>query len=305
MFKEKIAGFKYLFSDKEIRGSSIITFLLAIFLVSVQYLYGYVTNNYIYIIAICAYLEFQYLFLALILFNIWRLFGAFRDKRNKRHDKRNLWVIRLLAVSILVFTDIFFPLIGLALNVYLLIFSFIAWCAIEAFFLCKFAAELASFSRHAGIRFLVYIILVGVFLVYLIYSFYHAFTTINVITPSTIVFGFENSTFDLVLTLIIFLFSLASMGQRFMPSTGSQKLDFQQLSGKQSAKIRSTVLFILFILLGFEVVVRGFNFIAVLVTINQIGSAIYYGVKLLFFIPFSIGFLIAVVVKRIKKKSKN
>jgi len=137
MFKEKIAGFKYLFSDKEIRGSSIVTFLLAIFLVSLQYLYGHVPNDFIYWIAICAYLDFQYLFLAFILFNTGRMFGAFSDKRKKQHDRRNLWIIRLLAVAILVITDAFFLLLGLALNIYLLLFSFVAWCAIEAFFFSK------------------------------------------------------------------------------------------------------------------------------------------------------------------------
>jgi hypothetical protein len=305
MFKEKLAGFKYLFSDHELRGSSIITFLLAIFLVSAQYLYGYVPNNYIYLIGICAYVDFQYLFLAFILFNIWRMFGAFRDKRNKKLDKRNLWVIRLLAIGILVITDVYFVLFSLAINVYLLLFSFIAWSAIEAFFLCKLAAGLASFSRHAGIRLLVYILLAGIFLVYLIYSFYHALNTVTTVSPSTLVFGFENSAFDLCLTLVMFLFSLASMGERFLPENKSDKLDFHQISGKQGAKIRSTVIFLLFILIGFEFVVRGFNFVAIQASFTELGSVFYYGLKLVFFVPFSIGFLIAVIVKRIGKKAEK
>lgn len=301
MFKEKKEGLKYLFSDKEIRGIAIVTFVFAILLVSVEYLVNIVSLDYVYIVAIGSYLLFQYLFLFFFIFNVWRMFGAFSDKRKQRNDKKSLWVIRLLAAALTALLDYFLLFVVLIPFALLMMVSFLAWCAMEAFFMCKLAAELASFTRRRFFRFLVYIFIETLFGVYLIYSLWSAIASSSTGSPGSITNSLGTSWFDWILTLVLFIFSLASMGERFHPLGGQEPLDFSKLSGRQGAKIRSTVVFILFALIGFELIVRGFNFISLLLPYSEFGTITYYGVKLFFFIPLSIGFMFAVIVKRISK----
>ncbi len=301
MFKEKKEGLKYLFSDKEIRWVAIATFALAMLLVSVDYLVGIVPVEYIYAVAIVSSVQFQYLFLFFFLFNVWRLFGAFSDKRKHRHDKANLWVIRLLAGGLVALLDAFLLFVVLIPFALLLMVSFLVWCAMEAFFMCKLAAELASFTRRRFFRFLVYFFIATLFAAYLIYSLWSAVSASSTGSTGSIFDSLGLSWFDWILTLVLFVFSLASMGERFLAAERMDKLDFNKLSGKQGARIRSTVAFLLFVLLGFELIVRGFNFISTLLPYSEFGTITYYGVKLFFFIPFSIGFLFAVIVKRISK----
>jgi hypothetical protein len=301
VFKEKKEGFLYLFSDKEIRGIAILTFVLAILLVSIKFLDGIVQPEYVYIIAIIAYITFQYLFLFFLLFNVWRMFGAFSDKGKKRNDKVNLWVIRLLSASLIAILDVFFLFVGLILFALLMMMAFLTWCGLEAFFMCKLAAELASFTRRRFFRFLVYLILAIAFAIYLIFSLWSAIASDPASPPVSITTSLEFSWFDWIFTLVLFTFSFASMGERFLAAERMDKLDFSKLSGKQGARIRSTVIFLLFVLIGFELIVRGFDFISILLPFSEFGSITYYGVKLFLFIPFSIGFLFAVIVKRITK----
>ncbi len=301
MFKEKKEGLKYLFSDKEIRGIAILAFVVALLLVSVEYLVSIFPVNYVYFVAIGSYLMFQYLFLFFFFFNVWRIFGAFSDKRKHRHDKANLWAIRLLAGSLVALLDYFALFVALIPFALLMMFSFLSWCAMEAFFMCKLAAELASFTRRRFFRFLVYIFIAALLAAYLIYSLWSAVSATHTGSPGSITNSLGTSWFDWILTLVLFVFSLASMGERFHPLGGQESLDFSKLSGKQGARIRSTVAFLFFTLIGFELIVRGFNFISNLLPYSEFGTITYYGVKLLFFIPISIGFMFAVIVKRIKK----
>nr|MDO8111829.1 hypothetical protein [Candidatus Sigynarchaeota archaeon] len=301
MFKEKAAGFKYLFSDKEIRGSAIASFFVAILLVSVEYIHTLIPNVFVYIIAIGAFSTFQYLAMVFILFNVWRVFGAFRGDSKRSHDKANLWVIRIITGITILSIDLYLFNIGLTAAAPFLVLAFISWCILEAFFLAMFAAELASYARRVGFRFLLYLIFTGIFGAYLIFQFWSAVIAGPMIIPATIVFGLDATWFDWLFTLVLFVFSFASMGQRFLPPGPVEKLDFKRISGKQGAKIRSTVLFLLFSLVGFQIIVRGFDFLKNVTPIPQFGSVLYYGVKLFFFVPFAIGFLVVVIVKRIGK----
>jgi hypothetical protein len=301
VFKEKKEGLKYLFSDKEIRGIAIVAFVLAILLVSVDYLVNIVPLAYVYIIAIASYLVFQYLFLFFLFFNVWRMFGAFSDNRKQRNDKASLWAIRLLAGGLVAMLDFFLLFIVLIPFALLMMISFLTWCALEAFFMCKLAAELASFTQRRGFRFLVYLFIALLFAAYLIISLWIAVGSLPKGSPGSITASIGTSWFDWILTLVLFVFSFASMGERFLAAERMEKLDFGKLSGKQGARIRSNVVFLLFALIGFELIVRGFNFISALLPFSEFGSITYYGVKLFFFIPFSIGFLFAVTMKRISK----
>jgi hypothetical protein len=91
------------------------------------------------------------------------------------------------------------------------------------------------------------------------------------------------------------------MGERFLAAEQLERLDFDTLSGKEGSRIRSTVVFLLFTLLGFQMFVRGFDFISILLPLAEFGTIAYYGAKLFFFVLFSIGFMFAVIVKQIRK----
>jgi len=300
MIKEKLAGFKFLFTDKEIRGSAIITFLLAFLLVSIEYLYGHIPDGVVFAIAMCAYVEFQYLFLFLVLFNLWRLFGAFRDKRDARKKRHALWAVRIITLVVVVFGTIFLFYLLLVFNAFLLGFSFIAWCVMETVFMCKFATELTGDKRRKGIRFLVYLLVVIAFGVYLACSFGAAVASGPVPPEGSLVFGIDATVLDYALTLFLFVFSLATMGSRFMPSDGPASLDFDKMPIKKSARIRNGLVFLSFSLIGFEIVVRVFNVLSPFTPIASFGLYIYYGVKLVLFIPFAVGFGIALLARKRK-----
>jgi hypothetical protein len=301
VLKEKKEGFLYLFSDKEIRGTAIVTFVLSVLLVSVEYLVNIAPLDLIYAIAIAAYIVFQYLFLFFFIFNVFRMFGAFSDKRKHRNDKASLWVIRLLAGGSVALLDALVLFVALIPFVLLLVLSFLIWCAMESFFLCKLAAELASFTHRRGFRFLAYLFFMVVFAAYLIISLWIAVGAFGTGGSGSVFAGIDTSWFDWILTLVMLFFTFASMGERFLAAERMDKLDFSKLSGKNGARIRSTVVFLLFSVIGFEMFVRGFTIISTFLPITSFGNIAYYGVKLFFFIPFSIGFLIAVIVKRITK----
>ncbi len=300
MLKEKLAGFKFLFTDKEVRGSAILTFLLAALLVSVQYLSGHVPDAIIFTIAICAYLEFQYLFVFLVWFNIIRLFGAFRDKRDARKKRHALWAARIVSIVLVILGNlVLFPVL-LALNGFLLAFSFVAWCVMETYFMCKLATELTGEKTKKGLRFLVYLLVVIAFGVYLGYSFIVAVIRGPMPPESSLFLGIDATAFDWCLSLFLFVFSIASMGSRFMERYGQASSDFNSLPGKQAATIRNALIFLFFSLIGFELVIRVFNYLSTFTSIAALGSFIYYGVKLFLFVPFAIGFGIYVLSRKRK-----
>jgi hypothetical protein len=303
VLKEKKDGFLYLFSDKEIRGTAITTFVLSALLVSLEYIANIVPLNVIYAIAMASYIVFQYLFLFFFYFNVFRMFGAFSDKRKHRNAKVSLWVIRLLAGGSVALLDAILLIVTLVPFLFIVVISFLIWCAMESFFLCKLAAELASFTRRRGFRFLAYLFFMIVFAAYLVISLWIAVGNFDPGTPTPVSTGIGTSAFDWILTLVMLFFTFASMGERFLAAEGIDKLDFSKLSGKQGARIRSTVVFLLFSVIGFELFVRGFIIISTFlpIVVVEFGNIAYYSVKLFFFVPVSVGFLIAVIVKRISK----
>ncbi|MEX2682224.1 MAG: hypothetical protein Q6373_011525 [Candidatus Sigynarchaeota archaeon] len=298
ILKEKLAGFKFLFTDKEIRGSAIITFMLALLLVSSEYLYGHVSDNIVFAIIMCAYVEFQYLFLFLLLFNLWRLFGAFRDKRDARKKRQALWGVRIITLILVVFATIFFFYLLFLFNVFLLGISFIAWCVMETVFMCKFATELPGEKARKGTRFLIFSLIMIVYGVYLAFALGSAVASGPVPPEGTLVFGIDATLLDYALTLFLFVFSLATMGSRLMPRDQRASLDFDKMPIKQSAKIRNELVFLFFSLIGFEIIVRVFNVLSPFTPIASFGLYIYYGMKLVLLIPFAIGFGIALLARR-------
>ncbi|MBN2152016.1 MAG: hypothetical protein JW839_11250 [Candidatus Lokiarchaeota archaeon] len=300
MIKEKLAGFKYLFADKEIRGSAIITFLLAGLLVSVEYLYGHVPDGIVLAIAICAYVEFQYLFVFLVMFNVWRLFGAFRDKRDARKKRRALWAARIVSLLSVALGTTLLVYLLLPFNLLLLAVSFISWCVMETYFMCKLATELTGDRTRKGIRFLVYLLVVVAFGLYLTVSFWAAVKSGPVPPEGSLFFGIDATALDWGLTLFLFVFSIATMGYRFMSRSGPKALDFDRMPGKEAAKIRNGLVFMFFSLIGFEIFVRGFNLLSPLTPVAAFGLYIYYGVKLFLFVPFAVGFGIAVLAGKRK-----
>lgn len=301
MLKEKKEGFLYLFSDKEIRGIAIATFVLSVLLVSTEYLVHAAALDFVYGVAVISFVVFQYLFLFFLIYNIFRMFGAFSDKRKQRNDKACLWVIRGLTISVIVLADVLFFFTVIIPSILLIVTCFIIWCAMESFFLCKLAAELASFTRRRFFRFLAYLFFMIVFAAYLIISLWIAVGALEIGMPGSSGAGLGTTWFDWILTLVMLFFTFASMGERFLAAEHLDKLDFSKLSGKAGARIRSTVVFLLFAVIGFEMFVRGFTIIATFIPLPELGNVAYYGAKLVFFIPFAIGFMIAVIVKRIHK----
>lgn len=301
MLKEKKEGFLYLFSDKEIRGIAITTFVLSVLLVSTEYLVHVASLDFVYGVALVSFIVFQYLFLFFLIYNIFRMFGAFSDKRKRRNDKACLWVIRVITIGLIALTDVFFFFIAIIPYILLIGISFIIWCAMESFFLCKLAAELASFTRRRFFRFLAYLFFMIVFAAYLVISLWIAVGALEIDMPESAGSGLDTTWFDWILTLVMLFFTFASMGERFLAAERMDKLDFSKLSGKEGARVRSTVVFLLFAVIGFEMFVRGFTIIATFVPLPEFGNVAYYGAKLFFFVPFAIGFMIAVIVKRIHK----
>lgn len=283
MLKEKVQGFKYLFSDAELRSSSILSFSCVLVIVLGRFLYNVLPNAVmLVVIGIVALLLFSYYFFFLVFFNFAVVvLRKFRNNRKKTQNKKTLMAIRLLAVAVLLLGNILFRPVWSRLNGTLMFFSFLAWAFIETYFIVKLAYEFSDFTTHRFVRLLLYSLICVGYGLYLFLSFQNAAVPGDDPIDVPFLSGKSERVFDVGLTLVMFFYSFATMGQRFLPKEGFEKLDFEHLSWKQEVKLRNTAGFVFFIVIGFQIFVGGFNFLfnQNLALANDFG---YYLVKFIF-----------------------
>jgi hypothetical protein len=303
MLKEKARGFKFLFSDRTIMGTSIITFCLALTLELIPFLDDVLGNGPIFIIGIITLIIFEYTIWFIIIFDVFLLFGNFRDNRRKKRKKGAMWAVRMLTIVVLIIGNVLFFASWTFIHFWLIIGSFLVWSAIASFYFCKLAYELSDFTRHKVLRLFIYLILVVGYLVYLVISLRLAQNSSSPPSPGDeFILGIDKSLFDLILNLVLFFFTIASQGERFMPAGAYEKLDFDHLSWKQEAKIKNSLMFLFMILIGFEIYLQGLNFLFSNQFSLLFGSITFYLARMIFFVPIAIGFFIAVLVNKAGKQ---
>ncbi|MHA1793675.1 MAG: hypothetical protein ACTSVI_13600 [Promethearchaeota archaeon] len=302
MFKEKLNGLKFLFSDPTLRGTSIISILLAILLVSGQYLSIIFFPNYVITIGIISYLFFQYIFWFLIIFNFFNFFTLLFN--TKKMSRTFSWIARFLTIIVIMLGNLLFFL-WFSFHSFLVLLAFFIWTGIESFYFCKFAFDLSNFTKHKFVRIIVYVFLVVIFTIYLVFSLIHALHTSSPSPDPHELSSFNTTVIDWLVTLFLMIYSVASMGEHFIPADVPKNFHFKRLSPRKKVRVKNLLLMIFFMLLGFELFLRGLPIITNnMIFSEDLGMSFYYQVKLFFFVPFAIGFMIAVFILRAGKKKK-
>ncbi|MHA1734121.1 MAG: hypothetical protein ACTSU5_19435 [Promethearchaeota archaeon] len=316
MFKEKWQGFKYLFSDKETRFTSVLALFCMVVLVIGKYIYAWLPDDRILIgLGIVGIAAFWYIFWFLVSFNVAALLGAFKDEREKQDKSKTLWVLRSFALIVVLFSTILniTGKTGLALavkrfNFYLLLFSFFAWAILEAYFLVRLFYEVSDFTTHRTIRLVAYVVLCVGYAVYLWIMLKSSSTQApQSVSDLPLVHGVNENLLDIAIALVSFYFAFAGMGQHFLPEGGYETIDFNHLSFKEERGLRNSSLFVFLIAIGFQVFLRGLNFLFDR-QMTLASNSGYYFLKFVTLVVLAVLTLLFVLVKKpgeIHKRKKE
>ena len=300
---EKVDGFRYLFADREVRVVSIISFAMLVTLVSTQYLVNIVPDWTIVFIGYAALALFTYLLSFFVAFNVMLAAGKFRDNWRHAENMKFLRGMRAFAVSFTLVASTLLISPWLAIAFILVAFSFIAWIAISTLFFCKFIADIARSTRFMVLRAIMFVFLVIVYVAYLLISLVIKVGT-NPPTNGGIPMVSENL-FNMSLDVFLLLYGYATMGQRFMPKDGTKHLDFDHLTWRQEVRLRESVLFVLLVAIGYELMVRALAFVFARADAIAATDFLVTLLRLAFLLPGAILFFFVALFKpRGKRKSK-
>src|SRR5271157_3401685 len=287
-FAGKWKAFKILFQDPELRVLSIVSLIILILLISIKYLMNVL---YISAIAIVALVIFSYILYFLIVFDFFALVSKkIRVREEREKHPKAFWGVRIIAI-ILVILYYLNVLGGIALFT-LFIGSFFLWSLIMCFQITKLLVELSLKSHHRILRSLFYILISLGYVAYLALMFVFAsdISSINIINDTVL---------DWILSLAIFYFSLAGLGQFFLRKVEIAGGNLKNLSWRDDLKMRNAVLSILFLAIGYEIFMRGLPAVVQGITFVTT-TKLYYEIQLFIFIPLMVVGIVVVLVKRTK-----
>ncbi len=291
--RNKWHGLAVLFRDHELRVLSPLSVIFLVLLVSVKY---FTDRTYVFIIAAGSFLLFAYLFQFLILYDAYFLtIGWLRRgiAGEKRHH--SLWFLRIIT-GVLIFIEItFFAILFLPSLGMLFMASLLVWAGIESVLFAKFAWDISEKLRSKGLRAVIYL---GISLVYAIYL------TLMISTAgSSLTSEINDTLFDWILSLALFFFALANMGQAFAPGLDRESRPLGKRVGWGEVKLRNVVLCVLFLAIGFEFFMRGLP--ALLPSGATVGDITrgYYLLRAVYFWPCMVGGLIRGLVRKKKQTS--
>lgn len=298
MFKEKVQGFRYLFSDREVRLVSVLSFSMLLVLVSTQFLVDVVPERVIYVIGFVALVLFTYIACFFILFLLAFTFGKFKDNRKIKEKRNALWTARMLSFGFTAIAAWLSPVAWIALLFWPVTIAFVGWIALSTIFFCKFVAGIAGFARAGILRAVIYIVIIVAYVLYLVASiWWKAFSSTSTGTGMI-----DDTTFDWILALFLLVYGYATMGQRFLPKEGFEKLDFDHLSWKQETRLRAAVLLVLLLSLGHELLLRSLGFLFARLDLVLLADLIVVVLRLAFLIPGAIAFFFVAIFKKKGKK---
>ncbi|MHA1371442.1 MAG: hypothetical protein ACTSRA_17215, partial [Promethearchaeota archaeon] len=241
-------------------------------------------------------------------------FHIFKEEQPKKSRSRNLLVLRIIALLfaiggvILIFLGFSLLLIG---NIFTMLGAFVIWICLSSFYLARLIHDISTLTSHRTLHLLLYTVILGGYLFYLIYL------VIRSQGQNTGVIQMDY--FDWLMSLVLFLFSMGSWGHRVMPgiiksnekATSGKKdkkkkktkdIGFEALPFKTAIKLRAVLIAIMFLMLGFQVMVQGGDLIALVGGNLPVGTFYYNILRLIFLGFFGIGFYFVLLFRRIKKK---
>ncbi|MHA1734291.1 MAG: hypothetical protein ACTSU5_20320 [Promethearchaeota archaeon] len=266
IFSRKWQGFKYIvFGD---RGSRLVTVLALVDIVMLQlirFVHEYLDPRVIYWLGVSSLSLFSYFLFFFVFFNLAVLFGAFRKTRSRQKNRNAMVWLFFTTVLALLFT---YYVLYARLQVFnwrvplffVMFFCFVAWGTIESVFYVQMSYEVSDFTTHRLVRLLVYILLCAAYGLYA-YFMWDSARQGAPKTPSELFQVQENANlFDVVMMVVLFYFGFSSMGERFLPKTGYERIRFDRLTWKEEVKLRDSVLVVFFLAIGDLIFLRGFSF---------------------------------------------
>jgi zinc transporter ZupT len=206
-----------------------------------------------------------------------------------------LWIVRVVAIVV----DLILVIGGggVIFLIFLALASFVAWACIQSIQIVKFLVDLSLKSTRRFLRSLFYLLVAVGYGIYLGLMSYYSSNS-----PAST--GIDQTVLDWLLSIAIFFFSLAGMGQYFFKDVRNLGEDLRGLPWQKDWKLRNAVLSILFLSVGYQLFLRGLPVILPLVTFGGTAQA-YYLVQMLFFVPLAIIGIVFTFAKHSKKSSKD
>ncbi len=251
--KEKVSGLKLIFSDSSTKFLSISTFVFLLLLISAKYIQN---NTYALVVGSVGMIFFGFLFTSWIVFGVRRM-SPLPNKKGENSSRKGLRTTYVIAV---VFT--FLGFVGLSIFYLLFLFVIIniacyAWAFIENVYLAKSIYGISSrvAKSRRGLKMALHFVIAGVYTVYLVYKVISSFNA----TPSpsgTLPFAIDQNVLDWALSLLMFLYAFAGMGEKFLQPLSQTPSDAETPAhpGRKEAFL---IISILFLTLGFHLFVDG------------------------------------------------
>ena len=284
-----------LFRDPELRIISPLSLIILVLLVSVKYI---VDPGYIFIIAVISVILFSYLFNFLLVYiAFFLLHPGLRKRGDDKRRHRILWVVRLITMSVILIELYFFNVPFLNLILLLFFGSLYIWAGIESILFTKFAWDISKKIRSVGIRVVVYL------LISIAYGLYLTFMLLKPL-PSTSEW-IDDTLLDWMLSLLLFSFALAKIGKAFSPASAGKSSTSIHKHPLDEFKLRTAVLSVFILAIGFEVVTRGLpTFFPNMPVWTFIATNGYYFLRIVYFWPcFIVGFIWGII--RATRKAKQ
>src|SRR4030042_444345 len=213
MSREKPNGLVMLFRDPGLRFISLLSLIVLVLLVSVEFLND---PGYIFLIGMITGFLFSYLFDFLVLYIVFFIIHpGIRKRGDDKRRNRVLWIVRLISIGLVLVQFFLFNVVFLSFILVLFVGSLIIWAGIESILFPRFAWRISEKIRFVGVRVVLYLIISIAYGFYLIYMLLKS--------PSSTPGWIDDTILDWIISLLLFIFALAKIGGALSPSSPKEK----------------------------------------------------------------------------------